>query len=58
MIATGFFITCILVIVFSVVRFSLAIWKGDPGYLKWLIPIPVTGMLFLCLLFFSFMFGW
>ncbi|WP_161798151.1 hypothetical protein [Aneurinibacillus tyrosinisolvens] len=58
MIGTGFFITCVLIILFSVIRFGVAYFRGEPGHLKWLVPIPVTGVVYIAFLFLAFLIGW
>jgi|GEM_PF-5531341 len=44
------FLTSISLICLSAVRFSVAYLRNEPDCIKWIIPIPVMGIAYLCIL--------
>jgi uncharacterized membrane protein YsdA (DUF1294 family) len=58
MIQSALFILCVLVIIISVIGFSISYWNDKSYAIRWLMAIPAVGVLYLVILFTSFLIGW
>lgn len=52
MMETGYLLACVLIICLCVLRFCIAFWREEAHSIKWMVPIPIIGVLYVCFVLF------